>query len=950
MKLGLYWRYATRSLGRGGQRTVLAIFCVAVGVMAIVSLQLVGDMVNQGLTGNVREGNGGDISVRSDLTPLRQDQLSVFDQLKSSGSITQYTAVSGHSAQAPAADGTTAFFNLRAVNPSEFPLVGSPSFNDPSDGSLTTALSGTDLVITSNLAKTLGASVGQTLTISSDDGRVVKGRVSGIIQASGFFQRSQVLISLDGYKSIPSSSGVPANYNAVYLNVPDHTDANADSVKKDLEKELPTATITTTKDALQQNEDQVQNIRYFLQVVGLLALLIGGVGIINTMQVLLRRRQTEIAMLKTAGYQRADLYWLFGTEAALLGLIGGVIGSLIGVGVSFLVKGLVERAFFINLPTTISPVTVGSGVLIGFATALIFGLLPIVQSAQIRPLAVLRGLSEGLQGVGILLTLFLATLLTLLFFGLSWLILGNVFVALGAVVGAGIFLGLLSLFFTLIVLLVGRFPVPERLKWWYLLASVALLALGILLTIRVPGFGILILVIGVLVAIVMVLPRTAKANARMALRNLDRQKARTVTTMVALFVGVFAIGLVLTLGLNIRDEINTAFSTQVPYNSFIIAGVQDKAAVDAQVSSISGVQGKAVNAIAQDVPVAVRGQPIGDLLQGVPTAGGPDSTGRGGALFALSGVQGYDLAAGQKLEDITLAQGFQPGDQKGRLLTASDAGTNNVLLPQFASLAPLKLKVGDTITVASQSAVPQTTGGAGQGQGQGQGQTPTQAGTGATGGQTPAAAPKPVTLTVVGFYSGGVTAFSPILADTSVVKEVAGNSYFYVYSLKLDPQTADQSLHTVQQNVPSTQTFSLVELTVFIDTLLTNLIILLTAVASLAMIAGFIIIANAVGLAMLERRREIGILKSVGFTSSNVLGEVVFENGLIGFIGAGLATLLVAGAVVFLSSVLFGSPFSVSPVLVVAIVGATALVCMVVAALVAYNAARVRPLEVLRYE
>ncbi len=47
-RLGLYWSYATRSLGRGGQRTLLAIFCVAVGVLAIVSLQLVGNMVNNG--------------------------------------------------------------------------------------------------------------------------------------------------------------------------------------------------------------------------------------------------------------------------------------------------------------------------------------------------------------------------------------------------------------------------------------------------------------------------------------------------------------------------------------------------------------------------------------------------------------------------------------------------------------------------------------------------------------------------------------------------------------------------------------------------------------------------------------------------------------------------------------------------------------------------------------
>src|SRR5258708_27152002 len=94
MKVRMYWSYATRSLARGGQRTLLAIFCVAVGVLAIVSLQLVGGMVNDALTTNVREGNGGDISVRSDVTPLTAQQLSIFDHFKNQGTLTAYTAVS----------------------------------------------------------------------------------------------------------------------------------------------------------------------------------------------------------------------------------------------------------------------------------------------------------------------------------------------------------------------------------------------------------------------------------------------------------------------------------------------------------------------------------------------------------------------------------------------------------------------------------------------------------------------------------------------------------------------------------------------------------------------------------------------------------------------------------------------------------------------------------------
>src|SRR5215831_1709454 len=93
MKAGFYWSYPSRSLTRGGQRTLLAIFCIAVGVLAIVALQLVGNMFNDALTTNIRSGNGGDISVRSDIVPLTAQQVATLDGLKAQGQITDYTAV-----------------------------------------------------------------------------------------------------------------------------------------------------------------------------------------------------------------------------------------------------------------------------------------------------------------------------------------------------------------------------------------------------------------------------------------------------------------------------------------------------------------------------------------------------------------------------------------------------------------------------------------------------------------------------------------------------------------------------------------------------------------------------------------------------------------------------------------------------------------------------------------
>jgi len=124
----------------------------------------------------------------------------------------------------------------------------------------------------------------------------------------------------------------------------------------------------------------------------------------------------------------------------------------------------------------------------------------------------------------------------------------------------------------------------------------------------------------------------------------------------------------------------------------------------------------------------------------------------------------------------------------------------------------------------------------------------------------------------------------------------------------------------------------------------------LEAVAGLVMLAGLITIANAVGLAMLERRRDMGILKAIGYTSRGVFGGVVCENGVVGLAGALLAMLLVTLVTAVLGRVAFQAAFGIAPPLAAGLVLATAALCMLVAGAVAWGATRVHPLEVLRYE
>ncbi|MFI5274102.1 MAG: FtsX-like permease family protein, partial [Ktedonobacterales bacterium] len=547
-------------------------------------------------------------------------------------------------------------------------------------------------------------------------------------------------------------------------------------------------------------------------------------------------------------------------------------------------------------------------VVIGVVTALIFGIMPIVQASQVRPLAVLRESPERTGAASTLLSIALLVLLAALFFGFSWVILNNFALALFAVAGTGIFLLLLGAFFALVVFIISKLPVPEHFTWWYLLIIAGGLAVSVLLLFVVPPFGILFAVISLTGLAVVVLPRTWKSNVKMGLRNIGRQRARTVTTMVALFIGVFAIGVILALGQDIKDKINNVLPTLLPYNAYVFAGAANNAAIEQALNNIPGTNNRLVNTIVQVAPVSIDGVPIATVLQHVPKQSGATVAGREEVLSYLSALVGYDLAnpnPSAGLPQITIT--------KGRNLTAADATSDNVVMPARSAGAPLNLHLGSQIVLLAQD---QKT---------------------------------LVTLTVVGFGNSTSIFGGTSVSNTAALQLAAGHPQ-YLYSMKLDPTKATQILHEVQHQVPTAQVFSLAEIAAQVISVLNNILLLLTAIASLAMIAGLIVIANAVALAMLERRRELGILKAVGHTSRSVLGEVLLENGIVGFTGGLLAMLLVTLALTVLGDLLFKTDLGVGASLVLIIVLATGAICMAVAALVAWRATRVRPLEVLRYE
>jgi putative ABC transport system permease protein len=121
-----------------------------------------------------------------------------------------------------------------------------------------------------------------------------------------------------------------------------------------------------------------------LTIVASVALLVGGIGIMNIMLVSVTERTREIGIRMAIGATEEDVRRQFLTEAIVLGLIGGAAGILFGVGSSFAVSQALEW------PILISPYAIVASTLFAIAIAVFFGFYPAKKASQLNPIEALR--------------------------------------------------------------------------------------------------------------------------------------------------------------------------------------------------------------------------------------------------------------------------------------------------------------------------------------------------------------------------------------------------------------------------------------------------------------------------------------------------------------------------------------------------------------------------------
>ena len=239
-----------------------------------------------------------------------------------------------------------------------------------------------------------GMKINTTINIKGKQFEIV-----GILKSMGSKQDDSMIgLDLDIYRSITGErQGAPQAIAKIAAGY------SVDQVAKDIKANLETQAKRRTG---RQGESSysvftseamsgiVGNIMGIIQAVvfafGSIAVLVGGIGIMNTMYTSVRERTREIGILKAVGAKNSTIVLIFLMESGIIGLIGGIGGMIPGLGLAKLIQvvGQVHPVFYIE--ASITPGIIIFGLLFSFGVGCLSGFFPARQAAKLRPVEALR--------------------------------------------------------------------------------------------------------------------------------------------------------------------------------------------------------------------------------------------------------------------------------------------------------------------------------------------------------------------------------------------------------------------------------------------------------------------------------------------------------------------------------------------------------------------------------
>jgi len=235
--------------------------------------------------------------------------------------------------------------------------------------------------------------VGDSIKINN-----IKFEVVGILEKKGNFMLDQgIAINTDAMLN-----ELNVNKNEVNIIAAKVKDENKiEKTQQDIEKELRKLrdvkkgeedfTVTSPQKTLESLNSTLFAVQLFVYIIAIISLLVGGIGIMNTMYTAVLERTKEIGIMKSIGAKNSGIFSIFFIESGLMGTVGGLIGIGIGSGVAyglaFIGRKLLSQEM---IQAHISPTLIIGTLLFSFILGTLFGILPAMRASKLQPVESIR--------------------------------------------------------------------------------------------------------------------------------------------------------------------------------------------------------------------------------------------------------------------------------------------------------------------------------------------------------------------------------------------------------------------------------------------------------------------------------------------------------------------------------------------------------------------------------